>query len=164
MQAIRLCWMGLLCALATGAQAGAPLVFDGGTLLDLSRAGRATHDLRDARVVIRDGRIVAAGARQRIALPADANVIDATGSFIVPGLNDVFATVNNQSQANAFLYLGVTGIVGIDDPGGRRGPLFHGASPGPRVYPLDDLLGVDPASGPTPTAAACARWSNAADA
>jgi hypothetical protein len=30
-------------------------------------------------------------------------VIDATGKFIVPGLHDVFATINNKSYASAFL-------------------------------------------------------------
>jgi hypothetical protein len=119
------------------------LVLQGGTLVDLSDYGRSTEDVRDATVVIREGRIVAAGSRADIAVPDDAKIVDTTGTFLVPGLNDLFAVINNQAQANAFLYMGVTGIVGSNEPGGRRGPLFVGAAPGPRIYPLGMLMGVN---------------------
>jgi len=119
------------------------LVLSGGTVIDVSDHGTRTADLADAVVVIRNGRIDAVGPKASTTVPAGARVIDATGGFIVPGLHDVFATVNNQAQANAFLYMGVTSIVGLDEPGGRRGPLFLGAHPGPRVHRLDDLTGYD---------------------
>jgi hypothetical protein len=142
----------LLLALAAALAAQAPsrpLVFVGGTLVDVSNLGRSTGDVADAVVIVQGGRIAAAGPRTSVRVPAGAQVVDAAGTFIVPGLNDVFATVNNQAQANAFLYMGVTGIVGLDEPGGRRGPLLLGAKPGPRVYPLDDVTGYD-ASGLPP--------------
>ncbi len=126
-----------------------PLVLVGGTVLDLSNGGRTSADVKDAVVVIDRGRIEAVGPRATAHIPRGARVIDASGTFIVPGLHDVFATVNNQGQANAFLYMGVTSIVGLDEPGGRRGALWRDAKPGPRVYPLDDLTGYD-ASGLPP--------------
>jgi Amidohydrolase family len=133
----------LLILASSCAMAEPALVLQGGTLIDLSDFGRSKRDIEDAVVVIRDGRIVAAGPRARTRVPADAEVIDTTGTFLVPGLNDVFATVNNQAQANAFLYMGVTGIVGLEDSGGRRGPLFLNASPGPRIDRFDVLMGID---------------------
>ncbi len=111
----------------------AALVLSGGTIVDVSHSGKTTADVRDAVVVIRDGRIVAAGPRKKIAIPADARVIPIDGAYIVSGLNDVFAGLNSQSQANAYLYMGVTSIVGSDEPGGRRGALLTTAKPAPRI-------------------------------
>jgi hypothetical protein len=111
----------------------AVLVLTGGTIVDVSHSGKSTADVRDSVVVIRDGRIVAAGSRKKIAIPPDARVIPVDGAYIIPGLNDVFAGLNSQSQANAYLYMGVTSIVGSDEPGGRRGPLLTTAKPTPRI-------------------------------
>src|SRR5436309_11841631 len=114
----------------------AVLVLTGGTIVDVSHSGKTTADIRDSVVVIRDGRIVAAGPRKKTAIPRDARVIPINGAYIVPGLNDVFAGLNSQSQANAYLYMGVTSIVGSDEPGGRRGALLRTAKPSPRIHPL----------------------------
>lgn len=104
----------------------AALVLAGGTIVG------ARSDVRDAVVVIRDGRIESVGKK----IPKDARVIDVKGAYIVPGLNDVFAGLNSQSQANAYLYMGVTSIVGSDEPGGRRGALLRNARPSPRINEL----------------------------
>jgi hypothetical protein len=126
-----------------------PIALVGGTVVDVSDFGATNRDLRDAAVIVEKGRIVAVGPRASTPVPKGAEVIDAAGTFIVPGLHDMFATINNQAYANAFLYMGVTGIVGSDEPGGRRGPLFTSANPAPRIYKLDDVQGYD-GSGVTP--------------
>ena len=121
----------------------AALVLTGGTII-----GPRT-DVPNAVVVIRNGRIQSAGAQKLTALPKDARVIDVTGAYIVPGLTDVFAGLNSQSQANAYLYMGVTSIVGLDEPGGRRGALMVNAHPSPTIYRLavvDKLEDVDAAA------------------
>ncbi len=123
-----------------------PIVLRGATLVDVSSFGASARDLEDAVVVIRGGAIEAIGPSGQVSTPPGAKVIDVTGAYIVPGLHDVFATVNNQGQANALLYMGVTSIVGLDEPGGRRGPLFREASPGPRIYPLEVITGYDESS------------------
>ncbi|MGH8252159.1 MAG: amidohydrolase family protein [Steroidobacteraceae bacterium] len=64
------------------------------------------------------------------------------GCYVIPGLHDVFAGMNSQAQANAYLFMGVTSIVGSDEPQGRRGALFREAAPAPRVYPLATIDGV----------------------
>ena len=105
------------------------LVLAGGTIVDVRDSGRSAGDIRDSVVVIRDGHIVAAGVRKKTKIPAGANVIRIDGAYVLPGLNDVFAGLNSQAQANAYLYMGVTSIVGSDEPGGRRGALFTAANP-----------------------------------
>jgi hypothetical protein len=126
-----------------------PIALVGGTVVDVSAFGTSTADIRDAAVIVENGRITAVGTRRSTAIPRGAEVIDATGKFIVPGLNDVFATINNQAYANAFLYMGVTAIIGSDEPGGRRGALVTSAVPSPRIYKLNDVQGYDDA-GVTP--------------
>jgi imidazolonepropionase-like amidohydrolase len=74
-----------------------PIALVGGTVVDVSAFGSSTADLRDAVVVVEDGRITAVGPRRSTVIPRGAEVIDAAGKFIVPGLHDVFATINSQS-------------------------------------------------------------------
>src|SRR5688572_15164979 len=97
------------------------LVLTGGTLVDVSSFGSSTADIKDSVIVLRDGRITAAGLKSKVQIPAGAQVIDVSGKYIVPGLSDTFAALNNQAQANAYLYMGVTSIIGVaEPPGGRR--------------------------------------------
>src|SRR5207249_10936429 len=56
----------------------------GATLVDPAAAG----PLRDAVVVLRDGRIACAGSRAACPLPADADTVNAAGKWIIPGLID----------------------------------------------------------------------------
>jgi sugar lactone lactonase YvrE len=114
----------------------AAVALTGGTIVDVSNSGRDTADIRDAVIVLDGGRIVAAGSRETTEIPAGAKVIRVDGAYVVPGLNDVFAGLNSQAQANAYLYMGVTSIVGLDEPGGRRGALVTNARPSPRIRPL----------------------------
>lgn len=118
-----------------------PVALIGATLVDVADRGRSGHDIEDSVVLISGDRIVAAGPRDEIELPADVQEIDVTGRWIVPGLIDAFATLNDQSYADSYLAMGVTGIVGVG--GGRRGELWLQADPGPRVFPLEGI-GSDP--------------------
>ena len=120
-----------------------PIALVGGTVVDVSAFGSSTADLRDAVVVVEDGRITAVGPRRSTVIPRGAEVIDAAGKFIAPGLHDVFATINSQSYASAFLYMGVTAIVANDGPDPRRGALFTTAQPSPRLYKMRDVEGYD---------------------
>jgi hypothetical protein len=120
-----------------------PLVLMGGTIIDTSNFGRSGIDTGNAVVVIQDSKIIAAGSRKTTPIPAGARIVDISGKYVIPGLNDAFATQNNQAHANAYLYMGVTSIVGIDDPGGRRGPLFLRANPSPHIYRLESVSGYD---------------------
>src|SRR5213595_2945445 len=56
----------------------------GATLVDPAGAS----PVRDAVVVLRDGRIACAGSRAACPLPADADTVNAAGKWIIPGLID----------------------------------------------------------------------------
>src|SRR5688572_31154119 len=47
--------------------------------------------LRDATVLVRDGRIAAVGPSARVAVPRGARRIDGRGKFVIPGLADMHA-------------------------------------------------------------------------
>src|SRR5437870_4418732 len=61
-----------------------PLALVGATLVD----GTGAAPVRDAVVVLRDGRIACAGPRASCPVPADADTVHAAGKWIVPGLVD----------------------------------------------------------------------------
>ena len=120
---------------------GAPssmLAIVGGTLIDVSNYGHSTKDVSDAVVVIRDGKIAAAGPASEVTIPADATRIDARGKFLVPGLIDGFGALRNQAFANAYLYDGVTTVyvatIVPDGGGDGETKILRTASPGPRLF------------------------------
>lgn len=61
-----------------------PRAIVGGTLLD----GTGKPAVSNAVIVVRNGRIEAVGPRNRVAIPAGIDTIDAHGRFVVPGLVD----------------------------------------------------------------------------
>jgi imidazolonepropionase-like amidohydrolase len=116
------------------AQAGRStvLVIDGGTLID----GRGGPPVADVQVVIEGNRIRGIGRRGTPA-PSGAQVIDAAGKFIVPGLWD--SLVNFVwYQGEVFLNNGVTSYIGIGDMGEvfvmYQEGLERGKFRGPRAF------------------------------
>ena len=71
-------------AFPTPSIAPPPTALHGATLVDPAAAG----PLRDAVVVLRDGRIACAGSRAACPVPADADSVNAAGKWIIPGLID----------------------------------------------------------------------------
>src|SRR5438093_635197 len=61
-----------------------PIAIVGATLVD----GTASVAVRNAVVVMREGRIACAGPRASCPVPADADTVSATGKWIIPGLID----------------------------------------------------------------------------
>ena len=61
-----------------------PRAIVGGTLVD----GRGGPPVRDAVVLVRDGKIEAAGPRAKVKVPAGVDTLDASGQWVVPGLVD----------------------------------------------------------------------------
>jgi imidazolonepropionase-like amidohydrolase len=74
----------LLLAAADAAAGERATVILGATVLD----GTGRAPVEDAAIVIHQGRIVAVGPRTEVPLPDDADTIDATGRWVVPGLVD----------------------------------------------------------------------------
>lgn len=93
----------------------------GATLIDVSGYGRSTNDIVNAVVVIDGGKITAVGPASTAPIPPDAKRIDATGTFLVPGLIDGFGALRTQGFASAYLYQGVTTVyvaTGLPSGGG----------------------------------------------
>jgi imidazolonepropionase-like amidohydrolase len=97
----------------------ASLAIVGAQLID----GTGGDPVPDSVIVIRDGRVQAAGPRDTTAVPQGAEIIDATGKTIIPGLVDLHAHYGGDLAAaeralRAQLYYGVTTTrsIGSDDP------------------------------------------------
>jgi hypothetical protein len=118
------------------------LALEHATLVDLDRFGTSSHDVRDVVVVVRDGRVVAAGPRSRVAVPAGARRIDLRGKWIIPGLIDGFSSQLDTGQAYAQLAMGVMTISQTADDDERRGP-YAPASPQPHMRRLGGVVGYD---------------------
>ncbi|CAN5163115.1 amidohydrolase family protein [soil metagenome] len=109
--------------------------------------------INDGVIVIDGNRIAAIGPAGQVAIPADAQKIDARGKTIIPGLIDVHwhggmgetDLVPQQSWINyASLAFGLTTI---HDPSNRNGEIFSsaelqraGAIVGPRIYSTGSIL------------------------
>src|SRR5262252_1019812 len=72
------------CGLLQLHAAGPSIAITGATLID----GTGAQPIRDAVIVVADGRIAAAGKRSAVTIPPDAKTIDAAGKFVIPGLMD----------------------------------------------------------------------------
>lgn len=89
-------------------------------------------------ILIKDSEIIIKEKyTEQIKFPKNTKIIDAKDKYLIPGLIDGFAALNNQSYANAYLYSGITSIIAVD--GGRRGPFFGEASPGPDYFRLESV-------------------------
>jgi imidazolonepropionase-like amidohydrolase len=77
----------LLVYLPTGAQDDPPIAIVGATLIHPEREPAAARTL-NAVLIVRGNRIVAAGPAAAIPVPAQAQVLDARGKWVVPGLID----------------------------------------------------------------------------
>jgi imidazolonepropionase-like amidohydrolase len=116
-----------------GAQGQNTLVIQGGTLVD----GNGGAPLANATIVIQGNRITAVGRAGEVQAPAGAQVINAAGKWITPGLIDAKANWN-WMYGEAFLRWGVTSamVTGARNDQGiaERDAVDHGIFPGPRLY------------------------------
>ncbi len=122
-------------ALPVGAQQGAAqaVVIQGGTLID----GNGGAAVPNSVVVIQGNRITAVGRAGQVQVPAGAQVINAAGKWVLPGLFDAKANWN-WMYGEAFLNYGVTSAIvsgGRNNTGSAvRDAINHGVFPGPRLY------------------------------
>ena len=112
------------------------LIIKGGTIIDISNKGTSTKDLTGKAIIIKADTIFKIVDASLVS-KHQKNSIDATGKYILPGLTDGFAVINNQSYANAFLYMGVTDVIGVESA--RRGKFYHNAKPSPNIHMLREV-------------------------
>lgn len=82
------------------------LAIVGATLID----GTDNPPLTNSAVVIHNGKIVAIGPRSSIAIPANAEIIDATGKTVLPGLWDMHAHFEQVEWGPIYLAAGITTV------------------------------------------------------
>jgi imidazolonepropionase-like amidohydrolase len=139
-------------AAAAGPPPARPLAVVHGTVLD----GLGGAPLADGTVLIRNGRIDAVGPAASVAVPADAQVIDARGKTVLPGLADLHVHLQGgwngvdndllgyQRYLDALLYAGVTTVfdTGNYAPFIRqlRDEVAAGRVRGPRIYCVGAML------------------------
>ena len=85
------------------------LALVGGQLID----GTGSEPISDSVIIIRDGRIQAAGSRESTAVPASAEIVDTIGKTIIPGLVNLHVHYRGgpediERQFRTQLYYGVT--------------------------------------------------------
>ena len=119
-----------------------PLVITHVSVIDAT-GGPAKVDMT---LVISGGRIVALGKTGKVRIPKDAQTIDATGKFLIPGLWDMhthlsFYADTKQQPLTAFPALIANGVTGVRDLGGNleqidrwRKEIADGTLAGPRIF------------------------------
>ena len=118
---------------SVGAQGQQVVVIQGGTLID----GLGGAPVANSVIVIEGDRISAVGAAGQVNVPNGAEVIDASGKWVLPGLVDAKANWN-WMYGEAFLHYGVTSAMvsgGRNNTGlADRDAINHGIYRGPRLY------------------------------
>jgi imidazolonepropionase-like amidohydrolase len=120
------------------------LAIVGGMLID----GTGAAPLADSAIVLRNGRIVAVGPRPKIKIPRHAQIVDAGGKYVLPGLWDMHAHFEQVEWGPIYLAAGVTTV---RDCGNEfefitavRDAIAQGRGLGPRLL----LAGIVDGSGP----------------
>jgi imidazolonepropionase-like amidohydrolase len=118
------------------AESPRPIVIRNATLID----GRGAAAQRDVTVIISDRRFTSIASAAQATVPPDADTIDATGKFVIPGLWDmhVHLTMVTEIACPALIANGVTGV---RDMGGSleiidwiRQRIADETIPGPHVF------------------------------
>jgi imidazolonepropionase-like amidohydrolase len=131
-------------------QPGAPrdLAFIGVNVIDATGASLQTG----MTVVIRNGRIEIMGKTARIKFKGNAEIVDARGKFLIPGLWDMHAhlgtdTFDKQGHLALFVANGVTGIRIMDGEREHhewRKEIQAGRLAGPRMMIASPIIGQSP--------------------
>ena len=144
-------WAFIVVSLMLGAcSATAPsrsIVIQGGTLID--GTGRAA--IADSVVVIRDGKFAAVGKRGDVAIPQDAELIDAKGKTLLPGLIDGHCHYRDW-MGELYLAYGVVTCPNISNNPvewitAQREGVKNGSVRGPRVWASANIIDGPPPGG-----------------
>jgi len=99
----------LAAASALGAQTAATRAFTGFTFVD----GTGRAPVPNAVLVVRGGRVVAAGAASTVAIPAGAERVDLSGKTVMPGLLNAHGHVTAPADLTTYAQYGVTTVLSL---------------------------------------------------
>jgi hypothetical protein len=104
------CWARTNAETTTTGPSATPLVFDRVTVVDVEHG----QLIRDQRVVIVGNRIRAMGQLSSVRMPAGAQVVDASGKYLIPGFWDMHAHPQRYVDFFYPLFI-INGVTGIRD-------------------------------------------------
>jgi imidazolonepropionase-like amidohydrolase len=134
------------------------VALEGANLID----GTGKAAIPNSVVLVKDGKILAAGPRLNVHIPSDAQKIDVRGKTIIPGLWDMHAHFEQVEWGPVYLAAGVTTVRDVGNEfeyiTAVRDAIAGGHGVGPRLL----LAGVVDGSGPS--ALGVARVDNATQA
>ncbi|HEX8234161.1 MAG TPA: amidohydrolase family protein [Caulobacteraceae bacterium] len=117
-------------------------------------------------VVLRANRIAAVGPDGRVDIPAGAEVIDAAGKALLPGLWDMHVHISDNSEGLLQLAAGVTSVRDlandIEELAARKARFDSGELAGPRIFRAGIIDGPGPLAAPTKVLAATPEQVGAA--
>jgi imidazolonepropionase-like amidohydrolase len=100
--------------------------------------GDGSEPIASGTVVIRDGRVIAAGAG--VAVPAGAQVVDAAGRWVTPGIVAGFSRIG---------LVEVDAVSGTNDTAAAQGPFSAAIDIAPAINPEASSIAVNRAAGVT---------------
>jgi imidazolonepropionase-like amidohydrolase len=134
--------------------------------------GTGKAQMKDAVIVIKDGRIAAIGSSLDVQVPKGAKVYDAQGKYVLPGLFDMHAHFEQVEWGPVYLAAGVTTVRDVGNEfefmTSVRDAIKEGRGLGPRILLAGIIdgdspvaLGVIRANTPDEARAAVNRYYNA---
>jgi imidazolonepropionase-like amidohydrolase len=93
----------------TNAQATPVRAFTGATLID----GTGRAPVPNATIVVRDGRVVAAGPASSVKIPAGAERVVIDGKTVIPGIINAHGHVNSPADLRTYAAYGVTTVFSL---------------------------------------------------
>ena len=111
--------LALFPVVAIGAQSlnGVTTAFTGATLID----GTDRAPIANATLVVRDGRVIAAGASARVTIPAGATRVSLAGKVIMPGIINSHGHASSAGDLATYAAYGVTTLYSL---GGEPADVF----------------------------------------
>jgi imidazolonepropionase-like amidohydrolase len=140
------------CAAAQRPEESAGVALVGGHVIPIEPAGL----LPEQTILVNQGRIVAIGARQTVAIPDDYTVVDVRGKYVMPGLVDMHVHIAQEQDLKLFLRHGITQVRNMAEnlPAGQligfpntlhlRAKVARGELIGPRIFACGPFLDGHP--------------------
>lgn len=107
--------------------------------------------LEDQTVIVRNDEIAEVGPSGTIDIPVQAEKVDGSGFYLLPGLTDFHIHLRSTHELISYLYYGVTTVVQMSGATGGapdllhyRDAIEHGRMRGPRLFATGPSLDGDP--------------------